>query len=324
MARVSGREVSLELVRATDGTPIRDSDNALSLSVVTIKAEKNLNIQRALTERGIVADTEAFTIFYDLNPQLREVDPLQASGPIKLPRITVGRQPLKPDRRVRLTVDPGLRTDLNQHVDLLNNMLDQRSLAQIPQETAEQLRDLNRWYQHIERSFNHRTGPPLRHQTLVQLEREANLLVSIVLRALHDRTITEADATTIALIHDDVNVEMTKYGQVLGNTSPKPETLYQVTVIIKGGNPDFADRLRVYYTFAGLYRDPPTDPSIPIFWFKELGSGKIEELAVKNYKIWAAKDGDPGHPLTVAVPVAIRSNTGPPIKVDLSVLDGVP
>ena len=128
---------------------------------------------------------------------------------------------------------------------------------------------------------------------------------------------TAADLDQIAAIHDDVELEMQKYGQVLANEAPKSDALYKVMVKIIGDDPKLIQGSRVYYTNYGLYHEPPRDESYP---FRDPGSGTSELLRAQNYMIWD-RDGDPAHPLT-KLPVKVRPWDAEPIIVTLTLEQG--
>jgi hypothetical protein len=113
---------------------------------------------------------------------------------------------------------------------------------------------------------------------------------------------------------------MLSYGQALGNEAPKGELACDVLVSIKGTNANGGDAIRIYYTFNGLYRDPPSDPPVKSSEWMQLGSGHSGRLlSDKTYRLWAARDGDPGHPLTA--PLKLETTCADrPLPVELSVL----
>lgn len=115
---------------------------------------------------------------------------------------------------------------------------------------------------------------------------------------------------------------MGQFGETLAGSAPTPQAFYAVTVNIKGADSALLDSLRVYYTYNGLFRTLPADPPITSFGFKQLGSGKSENLLMKNYQIWAAKDGDSNHPMTRPFLMRIDATTPSSINVDLSFLSG--
>lgn len=322
---MAGRHVAAVLVRAEDLSPADWPDEAVNLAVNTDLVNAQTNVYSLLQTNGIAPDTEAFTIVYDLNPTLRDVKTLESGTTLKLPRIVGGpklRELLKHGYLVMLTVDPILREKLNHSAEILQTRL--AAFAKLPAdrfdstraaEAQKEIASLGRWYAEVERSFLRRTGPPLRRQSLVQLQSEAERIDSVLQNAIDsNRKLSMADIDLIAAVHDDVEVEMEKYGQVLANEAPSADGLYTVIVRIIADDPRLVEKSRVYYTNYGLYHEPPGEESNP---FRNPGSGASELLRVQNYMIWAARDGDPSHPLTKLL-VKVRPWNGEPIVVTLT------
>jgi hypothetical protein len=179
------------------------------------------------------------------------------------------------------------------------------------------------WYAQIDKSYRRRTGPPLRRATLQQLNDEAAALNALLYGATQaKRPLSSDDEAQIGAIYDDLTKVMLSYGQVMGNQAPKGEDTCDVVVDIKGAGSNGNTLLRVYYTFNGLYRNPPSDPPVKNSEWAQLGSGhKGLLLNDKTYKLWAARDGDPGHPLTA--PFKLETTCGgSPTAVELSVVSG--
>jgi hypothetical protein len=84
-----------------------------------------------------------------------------------------------------------------------------------------------------------------------------------------------------------------------------------VTVRVLGATGEQVQNLRVYYQLTGL-----AGMNVGIFPFAKLGSPTTQVLAPKNYVIWAAKDGDPNHPVSQKFLAHIEGDQ-PNIQVDL-------
>jgi hypothetical protein len=232
---------------------------------------------------------------------------------------------------VALTVDPDIRQVLNQGIDKLQASA--ARFAEIPADlfespvdrsTAQQnVETLAKWYAQIKKSYLRRTGPPLRRHTLLQLSNEVDALNSLIdLRPGSGQKLSKSDREQIGAIYEDVESEISKYSQVMANQAPAAEALYRIVVNIKGDDASLISGLRVYYTFNGIFRDPPANPPVTSYPFRQLGSGKFEVLPVKNYKVWAARDGDPGHPLTPPLLVQVSPLAGEKQEFDLSLAKG--
>jgi hypothetical protein len=91
---------------------------------------------------------------------------------------------------------------------------------------------------------------------LLRRARKARTRSRVLWRLQASDTRGPPDLDQIMIIHDDVELEMAKYGQVLANEAPKADALYKVVVNITGGGAKLIDGVRVYYTNHGLYRQP--------------------------------------------------------------------
>jgi hypothetical protein len=323
---LAGRPVAVALAKAEDLAPTNWPNEDVQLRVQPAHVDADTNIYSLLQANGIAPDAEAFTIVYDLNPTLRDLKTLEPQTTLQLPKVVGGRglqEMLRHGYLVMLTVDPKLREELNRSAQALQRTA--VSFAQLPadrfpamasSESKKNVESLAKWYAQIEKSFLRRTGPALRRESLLQLRGEADRLNSLLQEAVQsNRRLNTADLDQIMAIHDDVEVEMTKYGQVLANEAPKADALYKVVVNITGGDAKVIDGVRVYYTNYGLYRQPPGKQSDA---FRTPGSGASELLRVQNYMMWAAQDGEPGHPLTEPLRVKVRPWDAEPISVTLS------
>jgi hypothetical protein len=333
---IAGRRVVLTLVKAEDLSRQHWPSGDVKLTAEATDIRADGNIYSLLEAAGIAPDTEAFTVVYDLNPMLRDLKRLPAGTHVVLPKITSRAHLLKmlhSGNLVQLTVDPTLRQYLNTSAESLQQVA--QRFAQLPtdrfdssdkgQAIQNKVATLAKWYAQIRRSFLRRTGPPLRQQTLLQMHNEADVLNLLLNQALQgSQRLSEGDQDQILAIYDDLELEMRKYWQVLANEAPKAEGLYKVVVNIKGQDTTLIDRLRVYYTVNGVFREPPVNPPVTSYPFKELGSGKSESLPVKNYKMWAAEDGNPAHPLTPPLLVKVSPVDGDTISVDLSLTKRTP
>jgi hypothetical protein len=326
---LAGRPIALALVKAEDLSSANWPNEDVRLVVETALVNADGNIYGLLQANDIAPDTEAFTVVYDLNPMLRDLKTLEPRTTLQLPKVVGGpglQEMLNHGYLVMLTVDPKLREELNHSAEALQQAVAHFSLLPVERfpSTAEsqsaknKVESLGKWYGQIEKSFLRRTGPPLRRESLLQLQSEADQLNSLLEQVIQsNRRLSTADLDQIAAIHDDVELEMAKYGQVLANEAPKADALYKVVVNIKGDNAALIGNLRVHYMINGLW-EPPVNPAPTGSTFGHLGSGESEFLAVQNYKFWAALDGDPGRPLTPPIRVEVRPWKGEVQSVDLS------
>ena len=323
---LAGRPVAMTVVKAEDLSPQAWPQQEIELKQISATVTRDTNVYMLLQANGIAPDPGAFALVYDLNPALKDLNGLPPDASLQLPSVAGGEglKKLQKDRDlVELSVDPETRHALNQRIEALQSLV-----PSIPQVTAdanaqEQIKRLIGWYQQIERRFKRKTDPPLRQTTLIQLRNEADLLNSILEGALHQtRQLTGDEQRQIAAIYEDVKLEITQFGQVLAGAAPKGQSYYSVTVNIKGVDPKLNESLRVYFIYNGLFRPLPAQPPIASSGFAHLGSGQSENLLMKNYQIWAAKDGDSNHPLTPPYLLHIENKSPASLSVDLSLVTG--
>jgi hypothetical protein len=326
MAEAAGRVVEMTLVKAVDLSSVAWPEGTTDLTQVSTIAKGDTNVYMLLQANGIAPDSEAFALVYDLNPALKDANNIAAGTSVELPSVSGNSSLLKlleSGNLVELTLDPAIHAELNQRIDGLQAVLPSISQLTLDPEAQTQIKGLIGWYQQIEKRSKRRTAPPLRRASLIQLRDEAGLLSSILLDALQrHRQLSSTEQRQIGGIYEDIKLEMTQFGEVLASVAPAAQSFFAVTVNIKGAEPAHLDGLRVYYTYNGLYRALPANPPIVSYGFKQLGSGRPENLLMKNYQIWAAKDGDSNHPVTLPYLLRIESTTPSSVSVDLSLSGG--
>lgn len=320
---LAGRMVSFAIVNPQDLSPAPWSGANPHLVSSSIAVKGDDTIYTLLQANGILPDSEAFTLVYDLNPQLRDLKTLNGITSLQLPRVSPAsdlRKMAAGGELARVSVDPEMRSRLNESTQILQNLVSS-SVGVTSAQTQTELSTLAKWYGEIDKSYRRRTGPPLRRQTLLQLNDEAIALNALLQAAVQaKRPLSSDDEAQIAAIYDDLQKVMLHYGQALGNEAPKGEDACDVIVNLKGVDASGSAEMRVYYTFNGLYRDPPADPPVKSSEWTQLGSGHSSRLLNdKNYKLWASRDGDPGHPLTA--PFRLETTCGgSPTTVELSIV----
>jgi hypothetical protein len=317
----------MRLVKTGDLSPVGWPPGQVGLKQVSAIVTAATNIYTLIQENGIAPDSAAFALIYDLNPTVRDANSIAANTQLQLPCLADERllQQIRNDGElVELTVDPELHRELDQRIEALQVFSSSLSRVTSDSGTQSQLSSLLNWYQQIERRFKRRTDPPLRHATLVELQNEADLLNSLLQGAIQrQHELGSDEKQQVAAIFEDVSREVSQYGQVLAGSAPKAQGYYSVTVNVKGISAALSSSLRVYYTYNGLYRSLPAQPPLTCFGFKQLGPGQSENLLMKNYWVWAAKDGDANHPLTQPFLLRIDETTPTTVTVDLSFNGGV-
>jgi hypothetical protein len=326
-SQLAGRVIEMTLIKADDLSLLPWPSTPIQLKAVPATSSTDQNVYMMLQANGIAPDSQAFTVVYDLNPSITDLDSLAANTSLELPAVTGGEQIqalLKGGDLVRLTVDPDVRNQINQQAEGLQAFAASINILSSDPEAQTEIRSLLGWYEQVDKRFHRRTDPPLRRDTLLEMQTEADLLNKILTDASQNqRVLNDTEESQIKAIYADMKLEMVQYGQTLAGNTPKAQSFYSVTVNIKNSGRKSVDDLRVYYTYNGLFRSLPAQPPIPSYGFKNLGSGKSENLLMKNYQIWAAKDGDANHPVTPPYLLQIDTTTTSPVNVDLS-LTGVP
>jgi hypothetical protein len=221
-----------------------------------------------------------------------------------------------------LTVDPAVRAELATNVTELKDLAVRFSLISPGRfaseaamtDTKANVNTLSAWFDNTRTTFLHRTGPPLRQQTLLGFRDEAGALDSILGSILNgDGKITPDEEQQIASIHSDIWAQLKKYDNIMAGEPPAAEKQHIVTVTIRNG--DKLKNPQVYYTYEGLFRKPPKEPyaSRP---FEGASSGR---LTFGDYVIWVGQADRPFPPLTDQKPLRIEPAEEGPVQVVLSV-----
>src|SRR5262249_50108888 len=124
---IAGRAISVSLVKVDDLSSAPWPDDASQLTIETVVTQANANIFDLLTASGIEPDVEAFTIVYDLNPSLMQVDPLPSGVNLVLPKVTGEKfqDKIRHGYLVMLTVDSALREELARSSSELQDLSSQ-------------------------------------------------------------------------------------------------------------------------------------------------------------------------------------------------------
>lgn len=329
--KIAGRQVNVDLVEADDLTSVPWPDDHVGLITETLTTEANANIYDLLTANGILPDVEAFTVIYDLNPWLKQIDPLPSGVSLVLPKVTAGdklQRKLKDGYLVMLTVDRTLREELATNISDLQNLSgrfislsSERFTNPLAKKVmTDNVKAVTVWLTYSQKTFLQRTGPSLRRQTLLGLDDEALAINSILAAILGaNEKVTLADQEQINAVYRDIQVQMKKYDNIMAGEPQVSDGLYKVVVTIRGGSAKLVEELQVYYAWEGLFRKPPKEPlkSQP---FDGVGSGSTTNLTIADYVIWAGKPGHPFPPLTDQKPISIGATGGNPRNVTLTVI----
>jgi hypothetical protein len=322
---IAGRKVSVVVVNPDDLTLVKWEGTGPAVTSAHVTTTTDDTIDSLLQSNGIYPDSEAFTLIYDLNPALKNLS-LGDGASLEIPRVANEDELSKLKASgylARVSVDPELRGSLSQSIGELENLVN-RSAGLTSPTVQSQLTRIATSYAQIDETYRRRRGPPLRRETLQQLADEVTALNAILKTLVGTKKpLSGDDQAQIAAINEDLAQFMTHYDERMGGKSLMAEDSCAVIVNINGAKSTQRDTLRVYYTFNGLYREPPSDPPVRSSEWTQLGSGHSEKLLNdKNYRLWAASDGDPGHPLTA--PFRLETTCGSDeTPVDLSVITKV-
>jgi len=333
--KLGNRTLELGLLRLSDRKLIPWPDDTARLATESAPAGPELNVSARLAGNGIEPDVGAYALFYELNPQVTKVAAIPPDAKVVLPKILAGAKlsPILTDgsHLVVLLLDSDIRSELNDQSSRLQTT--GQAFGQLPASrfnsaeeqsvVVKQVQDLTRWYEHIARTGRQRKGPPLSRETLQQLRDEAVALSALTKPYINGQTkFATEDRAQLDAIHQDVEREIRRYDDVLSAVVPDPDLTACCSVVVAiRGDPNVVDQLRVYYTLNGLFRNPPPGPIPGSTAFTELGSGKSVTLRAKNYKFWAAREGDPDRLITQPVMAPLQPTTDKqPTRVELVVL----
>lgn len=334
---LAGRTVSMELVKKEDLSPAAWPDETISLTTYPVITKAGDSIFDLLEANGVQPDNEAYTLVYDLNLGLEKIDPLPNNVRLVLPKVSGG--PLFQRAReggylVMLTTDAKIKAQLSSSAGALNVLSPrfaqlERSRFAVPASREECIgfvQDMTGWFGHMSKTIAQRTAKPLRRVTLMQIANEADILRHILEQPLTTgQPLAAADQAQITAIHKDLEQLIVRWDEKLGGGYPSGDLQFNVVVEILGHDQKRIRTLRVYYVVDGLFRNPPTNPPVRSTNFNGLGSGSSAMLPIKDYKVWAAQDGDPEHPATPPADLKVRRPaSGDVIKFALTLLEPPP
>jgi hypothetical protein len=317
---LAGRAVSMELVTDNDALKVVAwPAERIMLITKTVTARRDSNIDNLLRAHGIRPDVESYTLIYDLNPNLESLDRLPEGTKLVLPSVKGGprlRQKLKSGHIVMLNLDKGLKDRLAGNVVALRS-LSMRFAALSPvslpdpgkqKDSINAVRESVDWLTQMQETIARRSAKPIRIMTLRQMVNESDILRSILEAAIKPgRRLSAADQAQIFGIHDDLEELLKRWDEPMAGGIPPGEPQYKIVVEIRGKDSATIRNLRVYYVERGLFRTPIVNPPVRYTNFSGLGSGSWAVLPVKNYKVWAARDGDPTNPITNPQDLLVRA-----------------
>lgn len=316
---LSGRKVKMELVKTEDLSLGNLSDITITLESESVITKPNDNIFKLLKTNGIYPDSDAFALVYDLNPSLTKLDPLDSGTTLTLPKIKGNDklyQALKNGYSVMLTLDAELKLQLNNLIDDIKKILKNFSYSSIKNKhIVRSIKESSEWFEYINKTIARRTARPIRKVTLIQILYEAESFRNILRQFKNSAKMNVNNERQTLAINEDLGEWVKLWDQTMAGAVMPAESQFNVVVNIYGKAGDDTKSLRIYYVVRGNFREPPVRSSS----FNGLGSGSSAVLPIKNYKIWAARDGDPGNPLTPVKDLEVRQpSSGNTIVVELS------
>jgi hypothetical protein len=319
---VQGHRVRLSLLgsdRTTKSWP--DERPRLTVSSVTVKPDDT--IHSLLIGNKIRPDIEAFTLVYELNPQVQSLKSLKAGTTLLLPLLQPGPKlsaELEAGFKVALTVDPDVKDTLGRNTQVLttifpvNATLTPSKVANgvSVESSGQAARYVVNRLEFFRRSIIRRNGRPVTRETLEQLIGDAETMTALLTPVMKgERRLTADDARQIVSIQKDIKIKETHFVQVAAGEPPDAWPKVKIVVrTIKQGKP--VSGLRVYYVPEAL--KTRADQVRP---FDTLSSPCERKMPEADYIIWASKDNN-SKPISVMQRLIVRkeSTTGP---VDLAI-----
>jgi hypothetical protein len=293
---------------------------------VSVNADKR--IDSLLENEGIRPDSEAFNLLYDLNPTVERLDQLTNGTRLVVPYLSENERPS--DRYViLLTVDKRLKDKLNADVGALgtlstafsalspNQFADPKNQAS----TKAAVKELVHWFSTMNEIIRRRTAKPMRRMTLQQISDEASVLRLILESSVkRGEKLSASNEELIFRIHEDIQDAIGRWDEPMGPGVSPADPQYEVEVDIRGDDPHLIETLRVYYIVWGLFQKP-LNARGSYSSFNGLGAKSSAVLAIKKYKVWAARDGDPTNPVTTEADLEVAppptGSTIPPLVLTL-------
>jgi hypothetical protein len=310
---LAGRTVVLKLIKVENRAPVRWPPGNSQLATEIVLVGPQTDIPGQLVSNGINPDSGAYSLVYDLNPGVADLNALLSGTRLTLPNIKPSvelQKQLGHGYLVALSIDPRmydtLASSINQ-IEPLHNRFGALPTSRFANANdratvVKQVDDITMWFSVIRKTNQQREGPPTSRGTLNDLNVEAQALISLLQSVVGGKNkLSSADTEQIAAIHHDLREEITRYDEVMSGSTPRadlaPCCILQVTIL--GGDEAKLRTLRVYYSLWGRFHDPPRPRNSPEPEpFPRLGSGNSDPLPPKTFKVWVAPDGKPDDFLT--------------------------
>ena len=306
--------ISLTLVRSSDGSSKPIKGDAIALIAQRVPRREGDSIEGLLTSHGVLPDGESLGAVYAINPQL-DAKAVMSAVELVLPKATGGTElsrALEEGYLVALTLDTELKRQLLMKVKVLTPLAQRMAtlephrfeIAKDRDTTVEAVRYVAESLRAMAVVIRERNRP-LSSEMLRQVICEADVLGSLLNNIDTRKKLSRADAETVVQIMDDFKVRMNGLNEERGpgDLPPKwPEGL--VSVRIQGsGNREEVHGLRVYYVPQALWKYRHKYESC----FDKLSSPTEQSLPEATYSFWAGKPGD-STPLSDIMNRAVRQN----------------
>jgi hypothetical protein len=303
--------VGLALVCA-DGSrmtyPAEDATERSQLAAERVIVKDGDTIHALLTARGIRPDVESFALVYEINPELETLDDLPSGGALTLPKFsprTGVKQQIAAGCRAALTVDAKLKEEFDATVRSLPALAAKFRAGAADRPTSESVNNIVDTLEFIRLGILRRNGRPLSREAMEQLNAEASLLRSILLRPP-----ATGGSLQVAAIERDIGVKKSRLVQIAAGAPPDAWPRVRVVVqTLRDGAP--VPNLRVYYVPEALLGTRERLRS-----FDTLSTPTTRMLPEADYVVWASTEAD-AKPVSNEHRLEVRR--GQDIRVDLTV-----
>jgi hypothetical protein len=310
----AGHRISALQVNMQDRSTV-ELPQSKSLITKSVSLESGTTATQLLLSNGIAPDVGAYSLLYSLNPDMHSEADLQRANMLTLP--IYGDFTVPSGHLISFFLDRDLVDELGSVTKDLSSALGRLSRLDNTKVSVRKLRDCEHWLQTMVKTFQQRRGPVTSRETLDLLVKEATMLSQLA--KITPEALTKLQLSRLDALHADIRREIVRFDDIMAGAPPGPEPRYPVIVDILGQDKSDSP-LRIYYTLNGLFQDPPTDPPVRSVPFPTIGSSSKNFMPAKNYRIWAAPDGQPGKPATPRILVELRApGSEGVLRVSLSV-----
>lgn len=293
-----------------------------SVEYVPKRLEQNETIAGLIAKQGIVADNEAYSAVYQVNPAL-SFGQIKSGSQVLVPSISGAKNMLE-GSRVRLVVDKGTKVNFIASVKELESVAP--SIQQLSNSRFEEGVDVKKVKEDVGSIAKTLTSlsdiaadksAPISSQMLRQMSAEsAELLVLGTSISRGERKVTTSDSEMVRAIREslDVRVESFRLHAGPNNQPPSWKVSFVRVNVRKQQDQTLVNGYRVFYVPAGLANWPDKYKEA----FPGLSSPSEDYMPEANYLVWAEQPQGNGAQ-TDKVRLRARQNpNGKPQLLDLS------